>query len=44
MLSWNERWFILTPTGLSYYASSDEKDKKGEILIVDLLSVDVSYI
>ncbi|KAF7229266.1 differentially expressed in FDCP 6 homolog [Nothobranchius furzeri] len=29
--NWTERWFVLKPSSMAYYASEDLKDKKGEI-------------
>ncbi|KAM7367200.1 hypothetical protein PAMP_015118 [Pampus punctatissimus] len=29
--NWTERWFVLKPSSMAYYASEDMKDKKGEI-------------
>ena len=31
--NWLKRWFILTPTGLTYYESDKCKAKKGEVVI-----------
>ncbi|XP_051543897.1 differentially expressed in FDCP 6 homolog [Myxocyprinus asiaticus] len=31
--NWQERWFVLKPSNLSYYVSEDLKEKKGEILL-----------
>ncbi|XP_068442457.1 differentially expressed in FDCP 6 homolog [Clinocottus analis] len=29
--NWTERWFVLKPSSIAYYASEDLRDKKGEI-------------
>ncbi|CAM5120734.1 unnamed protein product [Eretmochelys imbricata] len=31
--NWTERWFVLKPNIISYYASEDLKDKKGDIVL-----------
>ncbi|KAK2892715.1 hypothetical protein QQF64_035484 [Cirrhinus molitorella] len=31
--NWQERWFILKPSSLTYYVNEDLKEKKGEILL-----------
>ncbi|XP_024052418.1 switch-associated protein 70 [Terrapene carolina triunguis] len=31
--NWTERWFVLKPNIISYYASEDLKDKKGDIIL-----------
>ncbi|XP_029598744.1 differentially expressed in FDCP 6-like isoform X4 [Salmo trutta] len=31
--NWMERWFVLRPSFMAYYAREDLKDKKGEILL-----------
>ncbi|KAG7456253.1 hypothetical protein MATL_G00249680 [Megalops atlanticus] len=31
--NWNERWFVLKPSNISYYVCEDMKEKKGEILL-----------
>ncbi|KAL4645857.1 hypothetical protein GN956_G9657 [Arapaima gigas] len=31
--NWTERWFTLRPSTLSYFASEDRKDRKGNILL-----------
>ncbi|CAM4690148.1 unnamed protein product [Lepidochelys kempii] len=31
--NWTERWFVLKPNNISYYASEDLKDKKGDIVL-----------
>ncbi|XP_070691532.1 switch-associated protein 70 [Pempheris klunzingeri] len=31
--NWTERWFVLRPTSLSYYACEDLEEKKGDIIL-----------
>lgn len=31
--NWTERWFLLKPNVISYYASEDLTEKKGDILL-----------
>ncbi|TRY93136.1 hypothetical protein DNTS_016479 [Danionella cerebrum] len=38
--NWQERWFVLKPGVLTYYAAEDLKEKKGEILLEDSIVVD----
>jgi hypothetical protein len=37
--NWQNRWFILTPTGLTYYQSDSMRTKKGEVLIEEKTKV-----
>ena len=31
--NWTERWFVLRPSNITYYASEDMVDKKGDIVL-----------
>jgi hypothetical protein len=39
--NWMERWFVLRPSFMAYYASEDLKDKKGEIPLDQYCVVEV---
>ncbi|XP_028672839.1 differentially expressed in FDCP 6 homolog [Erpetoichthys calabaricus] len=38
--NWNERWFVLKPSSISYYVSEDMKEKKGEIKLDNSCTVE----
>lgn len=40
--NWQERWFVLKPSSLTYFVGEDLKEKKGEILLEENCVVEVN--
>lgn len=42
--NWTERWFVLRPNSLSYYVSEDLLEKRGDIALDQIYSVEVNSV